>query len=271
VTDIFGNAYPVIVSAPTLVQVMVSNTKFSKLGYGRASVSIGLSFLAAAAIASQVPPYGWVAAIIFAATGMALIIAGTFLLYEAYDPPIPDFRDREAALPDPRAWNIPSVDDETLHPLRTLALLVARLVSAQVRANHLKDRAWASFVDRDEPAWRQRRDGARDELETLRRLVPATFHAADEAHEKWEQLLGEVRSLPTPESLRDMTRRFADELGLIDKERALIDKLLETLDERELRRALERTRADGLRTIGELVRRIHEATASEFAECEYLR
>jgi len=210
-------------------------------------------------------------AIFLAATGMALIIAGTFLLYEAYDPPIPDFRDREAALPDPRAWNIPSVDDETLHPLRTLARLVARLVSAQVRANHLKDRAWAAFVDRDEPAWRQRRDGARDELETLRRLVPATVHAADEAHEKWEQLLGEVRSLPTPESLRETARRFADELGLIDKERALIDKLLETLDERELRRALERTRADGLRTIGELVRRIHEATASEFAECEYLR
>jgi hypothetical protein len=98
VTDIFGNAYPVIVSAPTLVTVMVSNAKFSKLGYGRASVAIGLVFLAAAAIASQVGGYGWIAAIVLAAIGMALIIAGTFLLYEANDPPIPDFRDREAAL-----------------------------------------------------------------------------------------------------------------------------------------------------------------------------
>jgi hypothetical protein len=102
-------------------------------------------------------------------------------------------------------------------------------------------------------------------------LVPATVNAADEAHATWEQLLCEIRSLPAPERLREMTRKFADELGLTDKERALIDERLETLDEHELRRAFERTREEGLGTIGVFVRWIHEATASEFAEREYLR
>ena len=85
------SAYPVIVSAPTLVQVMVSSAKFSKRGWGSALVTIGIIFLAAAVVAFQVGGYGWIAAIVLAAIGMALIIAGTFLLYEANDPPIPTF------------------------------------------------------------------------------------------------------------------------------------------------------------------------------------
>jgi hypothetical protein len=115
------------------------------------------------------------------------------------------------------------------------------------------------------------RDEARNELETLRRLVTPVIDTADETHDKLDQLLNEMQELPTPEKLREMTGRFADELHLSDVERTVIFERLKTVDEQVLRRAVEHARSVGIRTVGDIVRRIYETTASEFAELEYLR
>jgi tetrahydromethanopterin S-methyltransferase subunit D len=108
--------------------------KITNLDNGTALIAAGLGFLAAAAVAATTLPYpaNLIAGALIAATAMSLIIAGTLLLYDANDPPIPDFREREPVLVDPRAWSIPEPDDDSLHALHTLALLVARVVSARV-------------------------------------------------------------------------------------------------------------------------------------------
>ncbi len=272
VTDAFGNIYPMIRSSPTLVRVDVPTAKFRAFAVGTTLIASGITFLALAVVATVGGgPYGWIGGVILAAIGMGLIIAGTLLLYDADDPPVPDFRERETVLVDPRAWTIPEVDDESLHPLRTLGLLLARVASARVRAVRYRDLAWAAYLDRSESMRIRHRDEARNELETLRRLVTPVIDTANEAHDKLEQLLNEMQELPTPEKLREMTARFADELHLSDVERTVIVERLKTVDEQELRRTVEHARSDGIRTVGDIVRRIYETTASEFAEREYLR
>jgi hypothetical protein len=202
---------------------------------------------------------------------MAIIILATSLLYRAYDPPIPDFREREPVHVDPQAWTISEPDDERLHPLYTLALLVTRATSAQVRAVRAKDRAWAAYLDRAESRLAHYRDNAQDELETLRRLVNATTAAVDEAHETFDQLINEVDAVPTLDELREMSGRFVDELQLNDQERAIINDALAAVDEADLDTSFEFARSNGLGALSEMVRTIYETTAAEFAEHEYLR
>lgn len=164
------------------------------------------------------------------------------------------------------------MDDESLHPLRTLAVLLTRVTSARVKAVRYRDRAWAAYVDRAESTLVQHRDAARNELETLRRLVTPVINAADEAEPTFERLLGEtLRELPSPDSLREVAARFAGELDLNDTERSMVSERLKVIDEEELERAVEFARSGGLRTVGDIVRRLYEDTAAEFAEHEYFR
>ena len=197
-------------------------------------------------------------------------IGAFFWLQTAFDPPIPDFRKNAPELPDLRALRIPEVDDENLQPLHTLASLVVRAVSARLRVIRYKNLAWAAFLDRDEPRRIELRDAAHSEIETLRRLVPATMDAADEAHEIFEQLIREVRELPGLDQIRETSDRFASELGLPATERALVDERLKTVDEQLLRRGFERVRAQGFRMTSELVRGTYEMTTAELANLEYL-
>ena len=77
--------------------------------------------------------------------------------------------------------------------------------------------------------------------------------------------------MPSPEELRDITRRLAQELQLNDQERAIIDEQLAAVDSDVMRESVERARSDGLGPVNEVVRTIYETTAAEFAEHEYLR
>src|SRR5262249_39087889 len=112
---------------------------------------------------------------------------------------------------------------------------------------------------------------ALNELETLRRLVDATINAADEAQETFQEIVDELEAAPTLEELRETTGRFADEFQLNDRERAIINDQLATVDETDLRESIERARSDGLAPVTEAARAIYDITASEFAEREYLR
>jgi hypothetical protein len=145
------------------------------------------------------------------------------------------------------------------------------VVSARIRAVRYRDLAWGAYLDGDDSRRVGYRDDARSELETLRRLASATIDAADEAVETFEQLLNERQERPTPDDVREIARRVMDEVGVNDKERAIIDERLAVVDEQELQRSIERLRSVGIPTIGDLVRTIYEITASEFAEREYLQ
>ncbi|HKE96040.1 MAG TPA: hypothetical protein VKB34_17155, partial [Povalibacter sp.] len=272
VMDTFGNVYPMVGSAPTTATVTVPFSKLNSHSEGITLVSFGLAFLVAAVVAAAAGgPYGWIGAVIIAAAGMALIIKGTFDLYDAYDPPVPDFREHGPKLPDPAAWKLPVAEDPELHALGTLALLIARLVSTQLRARQHADRAWAAFVDRDESARTERRDAIRNEHETLRRLVRATADAADEARESWEKLLKGVRTLPTHEALLQMVSRVADEIGLTGSERALVEGRLQAADRETLRQALQHVRDQGTGSIGDLARRFYESIGARLSGYEHLR
>jgi len=272
-TDAFGNSYPTILSSPTLVVVNVSAFKVNSFTSGAVLMSIGLALFVAAvvAIATLGYPVGALVGGALGAFATFFVASGIVFLLQAIDPPVPDFREQEPVLIDPRAWSIPEIDDESFHALRTLALLLGRVTSAQVRADRYRDLAWAAYVDRSEPTRIQHRDAAQNELETLRRLVTPVLNAVDEADDKFEQLLNEMQELPSPENLREAAGRSADELHLNDKERSLIAERLEAVDEGELQRAVEQARSHGLRTVGDIVRRLYETTASEFAEREYFR
>lgn len=270
-TDEYGNKYPTIASPEAGAFVSVSVIKLNWLDLGDEFLFLGLASLVVAAGFAEVGGYAWIAAAIIAAAAMAIIILATFYLYRAYDPPIPDFREREPAHVDPQAWTISEPEDERLHPLHTLALLVTRAASAQVRAVREKDRAWAAYLDRAEPRLTHYRDNAQDELETLRRLVNATTAAVDEARETFDQLINEVDAVPTLDELREMSGRFVDELQLNDQERAIINDALATVDEADLDTSFEFARSNGLGPLSEMVRTIYETTAAEFAEHEFLR
>jgi hypothetical protein len=202
---------------------------------------------------------------------MAFIIWGTICLYSANDPPVPDFREHGAVRVDPGAWTIPEPDDDSLHALHTVALLVARAVSARVRAVRYRDLAWAAYVDGDESRQVGYQDEARSALETLRRLTGATIDAADEANETFERILNELREPPTLDDIREIVGRFEDDFGLNDEERTLIDERLASVDEQQLQQSLDLVRSNGIRLIGQYVKMIHETTAAEFAVREYLR
>jgi hypothetical protein len=272
-TDEFGNSYPMILSLPTTVTVAVSAFKISSFESGAALMIIGIACFAAAvvAIATLGYPLGAIVGAALGATAVLFVAGAIVFLLQAIDPPIPDFREEEPVLIDPRAWSVPEVDDESFHALRTLALLLGRVTSARVRADRYKHLAWAAYVDRAESTRIQRRDAALDELETLRRLVTPVLNAVDEADDKFERLLHEMQELPPPESLREIAARSADELHLNKLERSLIIERLEAVDEEQLRRSVEQARSDGLRAVSDIVRRLYETTASEFAEHEYLR
>jgi len=271
VVDGFGNVYTSIVSAATTTTVTVAFTKTVLHGFAIGLLAAGLAMLATAAIVATGGGYAWIAAVMCAAFAMAMIITATFLLYDAYDPPIPDFRRASAALPDPRAWKIPVADDERLHALGTLGMLVPRFASAYIGARQGKARAWAAFLDTDGTAHLEHRGRTRDALDMLQRLVPATIAAADEAQETWAQLIAEVRSVPSAEQLRDATRRFATELGLTDLEQALVAERLAAIDDRAVAQAFEQSGVTALSATATLVRGIHEAIAGDFARYEYLR
>jgi hypothetical protein len=270
-TDQFGNAYPLVASAAATATVSVFSLKLEDHNLGLELLGFGLYFLAVAAAVGTVGGYAWIAAAFIAAGGMACIISARFYFQSAYDPPVPDFREHERMLVDPQAWNISEPDDERLHPLHALALLLVRLVSARLRAVRHRDRAWAADLDRADSRRVHERDAARNEIDTLRRLVTATTNTAGEAQETFEQLVGEVEAVPTLEDLQGMTGRFADELRLNDQERGIIDQQLAAVDQEMLPRSLERARSDGLAPIGELARRVYETTASQFAGLDYLR
>jgi len=229
-------------------------------------------FAAAAIVAATVPyPVGPAIAGVIALGAAIFVIWGTLYLLAAIDPPVPDFGDDDAPLVDPRAWELPEVEDERYRPLRTLALLSARATSAQARAIHARDRAWAAYVDGAEDERVRHRDAALSELETLRRLVTPVVNAADEAEETFGQLLDEVREVPPPKAIRELADRSLEQVRPSDLERSLLIARLEAVDEEELGRSVEQARAHGLRTAADAARRITEMLASEFAEAEYLR
>jgi hypothetical protein len=271
--DAFGNVYPALTTYESLVTVSVSSAKIRLRDGGRDLILAGLGFLAAAAVALATLPYpiNAVLGAFIAACGMALIIWGTLSLYSANDPPVPDFREYGPVRVDPRAWTIPEPDDDSLHALHTVALLVARAVSARVRAVRYRDLAWAAYVDGDQSRQVGYRDDARSALETLRRLTGATIDAADEANETFERILNELREPPTLDDIREIVGRFEDDFGLNDEERTLIDERLASVDEQQLQQSLDLVRSNGIRLIGQYVKTIHETTAAEFAEREYLR
>jgi hypothetical protein len=100
VTDAFGNVYATVSSIPTIVSVFVAASKISKRTQGVSLITAGLVFLGfAAVIGLGGGVYGAFVAAGFAAIGMALIIGGQLSLYDAYDPPIPDFRREFVPMP----------------------------------------------------------------------------------------------------------------------------------------------------------------------------
>ena len=270
-TDEYGNGYPTIASPKAAATVSVSAIKLNWLDAGGGMVMEGLAILLVAAGVGSAGGYTWIAAALIAAVGAAAIVLGTIWLYNAYDPPIPDFREREPAHVDPQSWTVSEPDDERLHPLHTLALLITRATSAHVRAVRDRDRAWAAYLDRAESGRVQYRDHARDELETLRRLANATTAAVDEARETFDQLLNEVDAVPRLDGLREMSSRFVDELQLNDQERAFINDGLANVDEADLDTSFEFARSNGLAAVSEMVRTVYETTAAELGEHEYLR
>lgn len=271
ITDDFGNSYTSAASMSITVPVSVDSGKIFYFESGTTLVTIGMGVLALAVVLLI---QGWpsvIGAAIAAGIAMVFIILGMLFLYAANDPPIPDFREGDRQLVDPRLWTIPEMEDEKFHALRTLALILARLVSARVRALHYRDRAWAAFLDGDDATLTRFRTGARRELETLRRLVRACVDTADEAHEEFEEILSHVESPPSLEELRTSTDRFADELHLSERERKLVYERLDSVDAEQLHYSYEYARREGLRAVGVTVRSIYERTAAELAQAEYLR
>jgi hypothetical protein len=268
--DGYGNTYPAFSSAALSVAVPVSPLKVFYLDSAQLLIATGTYLLVVAAAVGSIGGYAWIAAAVIAAIAMALLISGTLLANDADDPPIPDFGEHEPPTINPRAWTIPETADESLHPLETLALLVTRVVSARVQAVRYRDLAWAAYLDRDDSMQVEFRDRGRTELETLRRLVGATIDTADEAHDKLEELLDQVRTPPTSEELRDITQRFTDELHLTDAERALVDERLQTISAQDLQRSLEIARSNRTQAIGEIARMAYATTAADYAEREHL-
>jgi hypothetical protein len=270
--DVFGNAYTGIVTGPLLVPVSVSSAKTFDHDAASVLITFGLVYLVLSAVVADAGgPYGWIGGAIIAAIGMACLIAATFKNYSAIDPPVPNFESRVHLFADPRAWRIPEPDDERFHALHSLASLLVRAVSAAIAVIDHRDRAWAAFVDRDESARVARRDAARHELETLRRLASATADAADESSELLTEIARESLSVPGRDRLRALARRFADELGLSAKEFAIVIGALQDADDERLQTSLERVRAEGTRTLAYVVRRLYEAAVGELEEREYLR
>jgi hypothetical protein len=271
VTDEYGNVYPTVTSVALLATVSVGILKVADFDVAKAANIMALGLFAAAIVVAALPYPADLIAIALGLIAAIMFGVSTFALLSASDPPIPDFREDPPLPIDPRRWTMREPEDESQRPLYTLALLLSRAASARFRAVRDQDAAWAAYLDRRESDHAHYCDAARDELETLRRLVAATVDTADEAQESFERLLDAVQELPSPDDLRARSASIAEELRLDDVERAMIEDRLSTVDEDELAQSLEALRADGLRPLGDLVRRLHETTANEIAEREYLQ
>jgi hypothetical protein len=263
VTDSFGNVSMPVTSVPILATIAVSGTKITKHDVGIGLIVVGSTHvIVGVSIIIWGGPYAWVGVII-AAAGMAMVIAGTLLEYEALDPPVPDFRERDPGSPNPRAWRIAEPQGDEAHALHTLAVLLGRLVTSVQNAKHARGRAWAAFVDRDESMRVRHRDAMHDELETVRRLVDACVDAADEAHGEWEKFLRELRAAPTLEEVRAALPRVGSELGLTEKELAIVDQAFEQMTDAQAKDRFEKGRKGGLRSIADLVQRLRDSLFEE--------
>jgi hypothetical protein len=268
--DKFGNPYATIARLPLIVDVSISPTKMFDLGVGIVLVDFGYVYLIAALAVSGVGPYGWIVAVVLAAAGMAMLIAAAFYVNDANDPPTPDFREPRPPDVETRAWTVPEPERDEFRSLHSLASLLTRVVSARLDTVTDRDRAWAAALDGDDERHQRFGSATRQALDALDRLAAAATAAADESQETLDRILDEIGELPTPDELRAITDRFAEELHLRDAERAFVNDQLRDLDPDRLQNAFDAVRDQGTASIGEVVRMMHEQLSDEFGELDYL-
>ena len=238
-TDVYGNTYmPTLTASQQTVRVEVSPAKLSLLSGATTLITVGTVLCAIGLALAQAGPYGIIAGAFFFILGGAAIAAGTIALYDAYDPPIPDFGVDDEPRVDPAAWTVPEPEDDKWRPLFALTLLVCRATSARAKLVQYRDLARARYVDQDEPGRVRYRDAAQHELETLRRLVQATFDAADEAHESFEEVMEDVGEVPPPNTAPDLLGRLKRDIGMRARESAFLDHWLGAATEEGLRRGV---------------------------------
>jgi hypothetical protein len=125
-------------------------------------------------------------------------------------------------------------------------------------------------LDDDPDRATRARNEATRHLDRLRRLVEATHDAVDEAQPVFAGLLEDGEVTVTRDDLMAATARFADELGLTPEEREIVITRIDACDLTHVRQSVDQLPAQGLGAIGELLQRMYDETATEFAEREYL-
>jgi hypothetical protein len=271
--DSFGNTYSPVSSMVFLVPVAVPARKIGKFGLGWGLIQLGLFTLSLAVLVAVAGgPYGWIAAVILAAAGMAFLIAATFLMYDALDPPVPDFAEGRQRVANPIAWRLASPEDDRLHALYALTLLVGRLVSSRAAVTEHRGRAWAGFVDADESAQAQHRDAVRREMSKVDRIVEALVDAADESQDIWDELTaGAKKAVVTSKDVRAMLPKFAAELGLTDRELRMVDELVAHAEPDHFRRSAERVSEHGLRELVRVAQGVRDDMVADNEARDFLR
>jgi len=288
--DVFGNDYGTVTSQPQTITVAVSGSKIANQMAANAMTIAGTPIVAAGAVCFMLAAWPWnLICVAVMATGMALVIGGTLLGYDAMDPPIPDFGPHgspdapdSCTTPTWSEWKLPCMDDHpaaaTLNALNSLTSLLRRFVRQVQEATRARDRAHAAFIDGDQDGLRQRKSECVTALDAIGRIVAALPDVLSEV----EQRAREQRVLPfaplpkrakpaTSKELLKIVHERAKELEIPKADLATVTPAIEQSTPDLIRDGLTSLRKDGVAHIGAHAKHWYDAQRAAYAELPYLR
>jgi hypothetical protein len=275
--DGFGNVYPPMTQEINTATVKVSTAKLSSQGLALGLCTAGYVLVAAGAVCAIIFPE-WPAVLIcvgIAATGMAMVIPGTLIGYDAMDPPVPDFNYHESAVSPHRGWELPpSESNPAIAVLNSLTQLLGRIDAAWRNAKQARDRALAAHIDGNEAARHRLRQECRSVLSLLRRAIAALPSVLSEAQAVFDERLGRWHTPDAPEagdSLVAAARHFAEELHVPEADFAIVEEILHKASKADLTAGRQALSAGGLVSLGSLFESWLSAVEEEFAGFDFLK